>query len=71
MFESFSRKPGFALAAMAVTVALASPVVSAQEALEEIIVTGSRIPVDVNSISSVPLQSISEEDVRNSGEINL
>ena len=71
MFESFSRKPGFALAAMAVAVATAAPVVSAQDELEEIIVTGSRIPVDVNAISSVPIQAVTEEEIRTSGEINI
>jgi len=71
MIKSLSRGPGFALAALTVAVATASPVVSAQEGLEEVIVTGSRIPVDANSISSVPVQSVSEEDIRNSGEINI
>ena len=71
MIKSLSRGPGFALAALTVAVATASPVVSAQDALEEVIVTGSRIPVDANSISSVPVQSVTEEDIRNSGEINI
>jgi hypothetical protein len=71
MNKSFSRKPGFALAALAVAVATAAPAVSAQEELEEVIVTGSRIPVDSNAISSVPIQAVSEEDIRNSGEINI
>ncbi|MDA8738635.1 TonB-dependent receptor [Luminiphilus sp.] len=71
MIKSLSRGPGFALAALTVAVATASPAVSAQDALEEVIVTGSRIPVDANSISSVPVQSVTEEDIRNSGEINI
>jgi iron complex outermembrane receptor protein len=71
MIKSLSRKPGFALAALAVAVATAAPAVSAQEQLEEVIVTGSRIPVDSNAISSVPIQAVSEEDIRNSGEINI
>ncbi len=71
MIKSLSRKPGFALAALAVAVATVSPAVSAQEELEEVIVTGSRIPVDSNAVSSVPIQAISEEDIRNSGEINI
>ena len=71
MIKSLSRKPGFALAALAVAVATAAPAVSAQEKLEEVIVTGSRIPVDSNAISSVPIQAVSEEDIRNSGEINI
>ena len=41
MIKSLSRKPGFALAALAVAVATAAPTVSAQEELEEVIVTGS------------------------------
>ena len=71
MIKSLSRKPGFALAAMAVAVATAAPAVVAQEKLEEVIVTGSRIPVDSNAVSSVPIQAVSEEDIRNSGEINI
>ena len=57
MIKSLSRKPGFALAALAVAVATAAPAVSAQEKLEEVIVTGSRIPVDSNAVSSVPIQA--------------
>ena len=71
MIKSLSRKPGFALAALAVAVATAAPAASAQEELEEVIVTGSRIPVDSNAVSSVPIQAVSEEDIRNSGEINI
>ena len=63
--------PRFTLAAMAVAVATATPQVSAQEELEEVIVTGSRIPVDTNTVSSVPIQSVTEEDIRSSGEINI
>ena len=70
MIKSLFIKPGFALAALAVAVATAAPLASAQQ-LEEILVTGSRIPVDINAISSVPVQSVSEEDIRNSGEINI
>ena len=50
--------PRFTLAAMAVAVATAIPQVSAQEELEEVIVTGSRIPLDTNAVSSVPIQSV-------------
>ena len=42
-----------------------------EEVIEEILVTGSRIPVNVNAITAVPVQSVSEEDIRNSGEINI
>ena len=47
--------------------------VSAQSdaTLDEIIVTGSRIPADPNLVSSVPIQSLSAEDIQNSGEINI
>ena len=47
--------------------------VSAQSdaSLDEIIVTGSRIPADPNLVSSVPIQSLSAEDIQNSGEINI
>ena len=61
----------FTLAAMAVAVATATPQVIAQQELEEVIVTGSRIPVDANAVSSGPVQSVSEDDIRNSGEINI
>ena len=42
-----------------------------EEVIEEILVTGSRIPVNINAITAVPVQSVSEEDIRNSGEINI
>ena len=38
---------------------------------DEIIVTGSRIPLDPNLTSPVPVQSLSSEDLRLSGEISL
>ena len=44
---------------------------TAEEALEVINVTGSRIPTDPNVTSSVPLQSIDSDDIRQSGELNL
>lgn len=39
--------------------------------IEQVVVTGSRIPVDSNLISSVPVQSINAEDIRRSGEVNI
>ena len=39
--------------------------------IDEIIITGSRIPADPNLVSSVPVQSLNAEDIRNSGEINI
>ena len=71
MIKSLSKKPSFALAAMAVAVATAAPSAFSQEEIEEVVVTGSRIPVNTNTISSVPVQSVTEEDIRNSGEINI
>ncbi|MGB3724507.1 MAG: TonB-dependent receptor [Glaciecola sp.] len=43
----------------------------AEEAAEVIKVTGSRIPSDPNVTSSVPLQSLDEDDIKLSGELNL
>jgi len=40
-------------------------------AADEIIVTGSRIPQDPNLVASVPVQSIDDDDIKLSGEINL
>ena len=71
MIKSLSKKPSFALAAMAVAVATAAPSAFSQEEIEEVVVTGSRIPVNTNTISSVHVQSVTEEDIRNSGEINI
>ena len=71
MIKSLSKKPSFAVAAMAIAVATAAPSAFSQEEIEEVVVTGSRIPVNTNTISSVPVQSVTEEDIRNSGEINI
>ncbi len=45
--------------------------VQAQTTDDEIIVTGSRIPQDPNIVSSIPVQSLSDEDIKLSGEISL
>lgn len=45
--------------------------VEAEEAVEVISITGSRIPSDPNITSSVPLQSLDAKDIRKSGELNL
>lgn len=45
--------------------------VHAQETDDEIVVTGSRIPQDPNLTASVPVQSLDEESIKLSGEINL
>ena len=65
MIKSLSRKPGFALAAMEVEVATAAPGGVDQEELEEVIVTGYRIHVDYNGVSSVSIQAVTEEDSSN------
>ena len=38
---------------------------------DTIVITGSRIPTDPNLASSTPVQSIDEEQIRLSGELNL
>ncbi|MEM9100103.1 MAG: Plug domain-containing protein [Pseudomonadota bacterium] len=38
---------------------------------DTIVVTGSRIPTDPNLTSSTPVQSLSDDDFRLSGELNL
>jgi len=43
----------------------------AEEVVERISITGSRIPTDPNATSSVPLQGLNSDDIRNSGELNL
>ena len=54
-------------------VALIAPNVMAQEAdvIEEIIVTGSRIARDPNVGANVPVQSLTGEKIRLSGEVDL
>lgn len=62
-----------ALLASASTLSLIGHGAVAQETetSDQIVVTGSRIPQDPNLTSSVPVQSIGEEDIKLSGEINL
>lgn len=64
---------GAGLPAVAQEADPAAATVAAQEAAaqETITVTGSRIPTDPNLASSVPVQSLNAEDIRNSGELNL
>ena len=45
--------------------------VQAQTPDDEIVVTGSRIPQDPNIVSSVPVQSLNDDDIKLSGEISL
>lgn len=77
--ESYKNKH-FKLAALPLCVAtvlgVAAPTLgyaqqTEDEEVEVIDVTGSRIPTDPNVVSSVPVQSISEDDIRLSGELNL
>lgn len=42
-----------------------------REALQEVVVTGSRIPTDPNLVASTPIQFLDETELRLSGEINL
>ena len=58
---------------MAVAFAGFSTTASAQDNsdVDEIIVTGSRIPIDPNLSSAIPVQSLTEDDFRLSGEISL
>lgn len=44
---------------------------AAEEDVEVIRITGSRIPTDPNVTSSVPIQSLGEDDIKLSGELNL
>jgi len=50
---------------------LFSGVVSAQEEIEEIRVTGSRIARDANLSGALPVQSIGEQEIQMSGEFSL
>ncbi|MFZ9667891.1 MAG: TonB-dependent receptor plug domain-containing protein, partial [Steroidobacteraceae bacterium] len=44
---------------------------SGRDALQEVVVTGSRIPVDPNLVASTPVQFLDASELRLSGEINL
>ena len=44
---------------------------AAEEDVEVINITGSRIPTDPNVTSSIPIQSLDESDIKLSGELNL
>jgi len=55
-----------------------SPIAMAQdsegvgrEALEEVVVTGSRIAIDPNLVGSTPVQFLNADDLKLAGEINL
>lgn len=60
------------LAGMAVPAAVAQDDESAESGSSDVItITGSRIPQDPNLVSSVPVQSVDDEDIKLSGELNL
>lgn len=73
IFKSRKASSLFSGSALALSAALlaASPASAQDTPDDEIVVTGSRIPQDPNLISSVPVQSIDEDEIRLSGEINL
>ena len=50
---------------------LAAPGALAQEEVEEIVVTGSRIARDPNVGANVPVQSMSSEDIQLAGDVDL
>lgn len=62
---------GGAVALLAATTLPLSSFVVAQDTIEEVIVTGSRIARDSNLTGSNPIQSVSAEDIRSSGEFSL
>ena len=53
--------------------AAGAPLATAQDSggLQEVVVTGSRIPTDPNVVASTPVQFLDASDLRLSGEINL
>lgn len=53
------------------SVGIISPAQAQDVPEDEIVVTGSRIPQDPNLTASVPVQSIDEDSIKMSGEINL
>jgi len=71
--EMFAPKVLSAAICLAVTGTFMLPSTSLAQSgdIDEIVVTGSRIPADPNLVSSVPVQSLSAEDIQNSGEINI
>ena len=48
-----------------------APAAEGEARQDTVRVTGSRIPIDPNVLSSVPIQSVNEADIQLSGEINL
>lgn len=64
-----SRLCGAALAAAALPFSVSAP--AQQPAIEEVVVTGSRIARDANLTGPLPVQSLNAEDIRASGEFTL
>ena len=50
---------------------IAAPEADSEARQQTVTVTGSRIPVDPNLVASTPVQSLSEQDFRLSGEIGI
>ncbi len=75
MFKTHNIKSRLVSSASIATVLLSALSTSAiaqdAPAEDEIIVTGSRIPIDPNLTSPVPVQSLTADDFRLSGEISL
>ena len=60
------------LASSVATLAMSSAYAQTADVEEdEIVVTGSRIALDPNIVSSTPVQSLDSDDILQSGEINL
>lgn len=60
-----------ALAAMGMMLVAFAPAAAADEELEEVTVTGSRIARDPNLSSALPVQSLSAEEIQLSGEFSI
>lgn len=70
--KSLGARRALAVAIAAATVMPAAPLAAAQEQLlEEVVVTGSRIARDSNLTSVSPVQSISEQDIKLSGQLEV
>ena len=68
--NSRRRLRGGAIALLTAGTIPFSQQILAQE-IEEVVVTGSRIARDSNLTGALPVQSVSAEDIRASGEYNL
>lgn len=66
----FSRRPGVILLAVAM-VPFYQQAFAQEAAIEEVIVTGSRIARDANLVGALPVYSLTAEDISASGEFSL